>query len=162
MALKNTNITGWIRNGISEVSDRLTGNSFKKLRLSSKFQVQKIDVKNNSRWYISTMAGMKDVARGFYRKAVSSALTGNIIKHWKITTRFIGIYIRALQNKETEETGYGRCYQSDTDVELGTGGTGAYLDTTAEIVVYKIKAIMSTTSLLWEEIPGTLEVYTKG
>lgn len=162
MSLKTTEITGWLRDGITRLPSKLTGKVIKHFRITSKISLYDISIKDKNRWYICTMAGMKDVARGFYRKAVGSALTGNIIKHWKITTRFIAIYIRGLQSTETEEEGYGRCYQSDTDVELSTAGAFGYLETTAEIVIYKIKAMMTTTSLLWEDIPGTLDIYTKG
>lgn len=161
MALKNIEITGWIRNGLTELGTKLTGRSFKKFRLTSKFGIQDIAVKNKSRWFISTMAGMKDVARGFYRKAVPSGLTGNVIKHFKITTRLVGIYIRGLQSKETEDEGYGRCYQSDTDIELSTAGVWKGLDTSAEIVIYKIKLAMTTTSLMWEDITDN-EIYQTG
>ena len=105
------------------------------------------------------MAGMKDVARGFYRQAVPPALTGNIFKHNKITDTFSGIYIKGIQEKSTID-GYGRMYQSMADIELSAGGVGARFLMADEITVYKIQAIMGTESLVWENITD-FEVYTK-
>jgi hypothetical protein len=158
--LKNTEITGSIRNSIVNLGRKLTGNTFKNFKVSSQFQFIEIATKDKTRWFISTVAGMKDRARGFYRQAMGACMTGNIIRHNKITDRFTGIYVKGVQHNDNVD-GYGRCYQSDTDIELGTGGVLKYIGTDEEITVYKIKAVMQAESLVWADITN-YEVYTKG
>ena len=154
-------ITGWLRDGIASLPAKMTGRIIKRFK-TGKFLLIDIEMKDTARWFVSSVAGLTDRARGFYRPSTNSVMTGQVIRRNKLTEIFSVIYGRVFQaNTQIDKTSeYGRVYQTDTGIDLNLGGVLHYLSLNDEIVVYKIKAQFGKEVLFWDDITNDT-VYSK-
>jgi hypothetical protein len=145
-------ITGWLKDGITSLPARMVGTIFRKFK-EGQFTLFNITVKNKKRWFVSRVKGLSDVSRGFIRPATSSVMTGQVIRHNKLTELFNVIYGRVFQACGNMNIGSddGRFYVADTDIELSTEGLMEDLYVGEEVVVYKIPAQFEKETL-WEDI----------
>ncbi len=154
-------IEGWLRDGITSLPTQMTGMVLKHFKIGKYLLLDKI-YKDTQRWFVSRVAGLTDRARGFYRPATSSVMTGKVIRRNKLTDIISVIYGRVWQVGGAQDitTNYGRVYQTDTGIELNLGGILKYLSLNEEIVVYKISAQFVKENLLWEDITNST-LYSK-
>ncbi len=154
-------ITGWLRDGITSLPAKLTGKVLKREK-TGLFLLIDVTFKNTARWFISSVEGLTDRARGFYRSSTNSVMTGKVIRRNRLTEIFSVIYGRVFQTGVSidKTTEYGRVYQTDTGIDLNLGGLLHYLPVGTEIVVYKIPAQFSKEVLMWDDITND-ELYDK-
>jgi len=163
-AVKETTATGWLRDGLTCVTNKLTfGGVLKRQKVSGRTLIQEITLKKSDRFYVSAWDAGKDVARGFFRSAVSALFTaGGVLRHFNPAGFFSACYLRAYQwmVDPSDSPTYGRFYQSMTDCNLSTGGIMRRLYMGQEITIVKIKGVFQAEKLLWEDITNA-SLYSK-
>jgi hypothetical protein len=154
-------ITGWLRDGLTSLPAKVTGNIIKRSK-TGLVLLEQVEYKNLKRWYVSKVAGLADRGRGFYRSRTTSGLTGRVFRRNKLTDIFNIIYGQVLQAGNTVDTAteYGRHYQYDCNTDLSLGGNYKDLSMNENIVIYNIPAQFGKETVMWEDITND-EIYEK-
>jgi len=164
--IKNNQIDGWLRTGLTSIDGKkitITG-FLKNIRVSANVLLQDIERKIKERFFSSTVEGIKDRARGFYRDSISSTITaGGSFAKMKLTSVFNLIFGRVFQygvSRAKEDNEYGRRYLQETDIKITTDGTLEKLTTDDTAVVYYIETTLLNEVLYWQDITD-VSVYQK-